>query len=358
MKQKIRVLVVDDSAFFRARIKSALSASDEIEIVAEAADGAQAVDLALRLKPDLITMDIEMPNMNGITAVRNIMAQHPTDIIMFSSLTREGAHATLEALQAGAIDYLAKHSAADPNGQANTGEILRDRVLSIARRHSLRRTSTGSVPHTRPAESSQRRRMDPAISRKTISLPDISLVAIGASTGGPMALQKVLTDLPKTFPVPVLVAVHMPAAFTPTFSERLNEVCKLDVKEAKDGMHLKKGQILIAPGGRQTLVAGRPGSLRVNISDQAGQLYKPSVDLMFGSVANTVGQDALAIILTGMGSDGSKGARLLKDKGAKLWSQDEASCVVYGMPQAVEKAGLTDAVVPLKQIGQLLTKAI
>ncbi len=339
---KIRVLVVDDSAFFRGRIVQALQQSEAIEVVGQAADGREAVVQAERLRPDLITMDVEMPVLDGIAAVRQIMARRRTDIIMFSALTRDGARATLDALEAGAADFLPKHGDPASGTRQDAGEQLRARVLALAaRRHTRVAPAAPVAPRPPP-------RVSPA--RPTA----VELVVIGASTGGPVALQQVLLALPAQYPLPVLVAVHMPGAFTTTFAERLNSLCQLTVAEARDGDLLRAGRVLVAPGGRQTLVEGRPGALRVALQDVPDQLYKPSVDLCFGSAARVLGPKVLAIVLTGMGADGRQGARLLKQAGAQLWSQDAASCVVYGMPQAVEQAGLSDQVLPLEGIGPAL----
>lgn len=350
MNRKVRVLVVDDSSFFRRRIVHALRQADAIEVVAEAVDGRDAVEKARLHRPDVITMDVEMPNMDGITAVKWILGDRPCRIIMLSALTREGARATLDALDAGATDFLAK-SQTDAEGRAvDLGALLRDKVLALGQRAApAMRPPSPVAPMTRAA---------PAVrpTRSTGFSPKV--VIIGASTGGPVALQQILTSLPADFPLPVLVAVHMPAAFTHTFAERLDSLCKVKVREATDGSTPRPGEVLIAPGGRQMLLSGRHGTGRISITDVEGQVYRPSVDLTFGSAAAVYGGSVLAVVLTGMGADGAKGAAELKRQGSHVWSQNAASCVVYGMPQAVEKAGLSDQVLPLDDIGQALVRAV
>lgn len=334
MVDKIRVLVVDDSSFFRTRIRQELERTGAIEVAGEAVNGAEAVRQAASLRPDLITMDVAMPVMDGISAVREIMRASPTAVVMFSALTRDGAKATLEALEAGAVDFLPKQPGALV-GEGN-GMGLSDRVISIARHKGARR-----APAPAPA-AARRRRGQPR------------LVVIGASTGGPVAIQKVLAALPAAYPYPVLVAVHMPAEFTPTFAERLDSLCPLQVKQAVDGDELRPGRALIAPGGMQTLVESAGGRLRVKVLADPQRLYKPSVDITFGSAARALGEAVQAVILTGMGADGTEGARLLKERGAAVWSQDQATSVVYGMPQSVARAGYSDRVLPLEEIGPAL----
>jgi two-component system chemotaxis response regulator CheB len=345
MNRKVRVLVVDDSAFFRKRIVYALQESPDIEVVAEAADGRDAVDKARLHRPDVITMDVEMPNMDGITATKQILAHRPTQIIMFSALTQEGARATLDALDAGAVDFLPKasaHSGGDP------GDRLRERVLALGR-HPLSVPRVASSNTAAAARSTGR-------SARTHKPPRV--VVIGASTGGPVALQQILTSLPAGFPLPVLVAVHMPAAFTHTFADRLDGLCKIRVREAANGDMLRPGEVLIAPGGHQMLLTGRHGNGRIQITDVPDQVYKPSVDLTFNAAAEVYGDGVLAVVLTGMGADGAKGAGVLKRYGAQLWSQNAETCVVYGMPAAVEKAGLSDQVLALDEIGPALAKVV
>ncbi|MFM1891199.1 MAG: hypothetical protein RLZ44_276 [Pseudomonadota bacterium] len=347
IKPRVRVLVVDDSAFFRSRITHALEESGEIMVVGQAADGRQAVDLAVQLRPDLITMDVEMPVLDGIAAVRQIMARRPTDIIMFSSVTREGARATLDALDAGAVDFLAKPGSSGQADARSGGELLRERILTLVHKRRSRTAArvVAAVSPAKPVPSA-------------VSGAPVELVVLGTSTGGPVALQRVLAELPRDYAAPVLVAVHMPAAFTATFAERLNKLCALEVTEARHRDALRPGRVLIAPGGRQTLVEGRPGALWVSVQDSSGQLYKPSVDLCFGSAARVLGSHVLAVVMTGMGADGLQGARLLKQRGAQVWSQDAASSVVYGMPHAVEAAGLSDQVLALDAIGPALAEAL
>jgi len=353
MSARLKVLIVDDSVFFRNRIASALAAAPDIEVVGSARNGREAVECTLALRPDVITMDVEMPVEDGISAVRRIMSEAPTRILMFSALTREGAKETLDALEAGALDFLPKETS---GGVARlveeTNAQLLERIRAVGRAHlPLTRGGTGYrsvVPrHSVAAQPLAGRELRP------------NLVAIGASTGGPVALRQVLSALPRHFPLPLVVAVHMPGSFTKAYAERLNGVCSVEVREANDRDPLKPGQALLAPGGRQMSVDRGPSGLQVRVSDALpGQIYHPSVDLLLGSVASSCGGRALAVVMTGMGSDGLEGAKKLKAAGAALWSQDEKSCVVYGMPQAVERAGLSDRVVNLDDIGPLLAKLI
>lgn len=340
----VRVLIVDDSGFFRRRLTEIFAADPGIEVVGTAANGQEAVDQVPRLKPDVITMDIEMPVMDGITAVRRIMTTHPTPILMFSSLTTEGATATFEALEAGAADYLPKRLediAADRN-VAIRELTARVRLLAARRAPSAPRPQA-AAPAREPVRAPAARPGGPGRYR---------ILAIGASTGGPVALQQVLMALPKDFPLPILLVQHMPGTFTGPFAQRLNQMCKIGVKEAAEGDALVPGQALLAPGGKQMLLEQRAGQVLVRIQEpEPGQNYKPCVDVTFSAVARVFPGKTLALVLTGMGADGREGARLLKQGGSTVWAQDEKSCVVYGMPAAVAEAGLAEQVLPLLSIG-------
>lgn len=360
----VKVLVVDDSGFFRRRVSEILSSDSGIEVVGTATNGREAIDQAVALKPDVITMDYEMPMMDGITAVRNIMQRCPTPVLMFSSLTHEGARVTLDALDAGAVDFLPKNFEDISRNPAKVKQLLCEKILSIAR--SNRRSSSFSTPSvSAPLQTSGVQSSAPAHAPmlRTSSVAPAApvrrkayrLVAIGTSTGGPVALQRVLTQLPANFPAPIVLIQHMPAAFTKAFAERLNSLCRISVKEAEDGDQLRPGVALLAPGGKQMMVDARgvikilPGDERLN--------YKPCVDITFGSAAKAYADKVLAVVLTGMGADGRDGARMLKEAGSQVWAQDEASCVIYGMPMAVVKANLADAVYPLDDIGRHLAEA-
>lgn len=342
MNPNVRVLVVDDSAFFRRRIADMLGQESAIEVVATAGDGAEAIREARRVRPDVITMDVEMPVMDGISAVKRLMAETPTSIIMFSSLTHAGARATLDALDAGAADFLPKQFDHGLDGADASARMLTRRVLALGRRKTNRLRDDAPFRSSLATSAGARRR-------------NYKLVAIGASTGGPVAIQSLLCALPEKFPFPILLVVHMPASFTPAYAERLNSQCRIGVKEAVDGDPLRPGSAYLAPGGKQMIVErqGAGAVVRIRESTQ-DQTYKPSVDISLGSAARAYPDSVLGIVLTGMGADGRQGARLLKQGGSSIWSQDEASCVVYGMPQAVEKAGLSDLVLPLKEIGPAL----
>src|SRR5471032_1562973 len=373
----VKVLVVDDSGFFRRRVSEILSADSNIQVVGTATNGKEAIDQALALKPDVITMDYEMPMMDGITAVRHIMQRCPTPVLMFSSLTHEGARVTLDALDAGAVDFLPKNFEDISRNPEKVKQMLCEKVHSISR--SNRRFSSvpaAPPPAATPAPTSSSYaspapapvRTTPVASRapaapvhasvSTSGAPKrkaYKLVAIGTSTGGPVALQRVLTQLPANFPAPIVLIQHMPAAFTKAFAERLDKLCQISVKEAEDGDILRPGLALLAPGGKQMMIDGR-GAVKILPGDERLN-YKPCVDITFGSAAKSYGDKVLAVVLTGMGADGREGARLLKQGGSAIWAQDEASCVIYGMPMAIVKADLADAIYSLDDIGKHLVEA-
>ena len=378
----VKVLVVDDSGFFRRRVSEILSSDPTIQVVGTATNGREAIDQAQALKPDVITMDYEMPMMDGITAVRHIMQRCPTAVLMFSSLTHEGARVTLDALDAGAVDYLPKNFEDISRNPEKVKQMLCEKVHTISR--SNRRlgahftaSAAPAAPAATPGASSAAASSRPAPSRSpspATSAPatparapaptassatprrkPYKLVAIGTSTGGPVALQRVLTQLPAHFPTPIVLVQHMPAAFTRAFAERLDKLCRITVKEAEDGDVLRPGLALLAPGGKQMMIDGR-GAVKILPGDERLN-YKPCVDITFGSAAKSYGDKVLAVVLTGMGADGREGARLLKQGGSAIWAQDEASCVIYGMPMAIVKADLADAVYSLDDIGKHLVEA-
>ncbi|MCJ8167928.1 protein-glutamate methylesterase/protein-glutamine glutaminase [Atopomonas sediminilitoris] len=365
----VKVLVVDDSGFFRRRVSEILSADSNIQVVGTATNGREAIEQVQSLRPDVVTMDYEMPMMDGITAVRNIMQTCPTPVLMFSSLTHEGARVTLDALDAGAVDFLPKNFEDISRNPAKVQQLLCEKVNSIAR-SNRRYSSAAPVPapaaaspeqsFSRSAPAAAPRPAVPAAAPAAPAAPaprrkPYKLVAIGTSTGGPVALQRVLTQLPANFPAPIVLIQHMPAAFTGAFAERLNNLCKISVREAQDGDVLRPGVALLAPGGKQMMIDGR-GVIKILPGDERLH-YKPCVDVTFGSAAKVFADKVLAVVLTGMGADGREGARMLKQTGSQIWAQDEASCVIYGMPMAVVKANLADAVYSLEDIGRHLTEA-
>lgn len=344
----VKVLVVDDSLFFQNRLKEILNSHPNIEVVGLAGDGREAVNKARSLKPDVITMDYEMPEMDGIAAVREIMASKPVPIIMFSSLTYEGARVTLEALDAGAVDFMAKNFAQFSSNSTDLKKELQDRVVALAGGGGSAAESMGNRT-TAPDGSSIK---SPSFKQRPAA------VVIGASTGGPVALTEVLTRLPANFSVPIVLVQHMPANFTLAFAERLNRECKITVKQAQNGDIIQPGVALLAPGGMQ-LSFSRSNSMRVDVFEGDPSLsYRPSVDLTFASAAEAFGSRSFGMVLTGMGSDGCEGARAIKARGGSIWSQDKETSVIYGMPMAVAKANLSDNVLPLDRISSELVGAL
>jgi len=380
----IKVLVVDDSSFFRRRVSEIINKSPALEVIGTANNGQEAIDMVAKIKPDVVTMDIEMPVMDGITAVKKIMASNPLPILMFSSLTHQGATATLDALEAGACDFLPKKFEDIARDKEEAIKLLQQRIQAISVRRVSRVVPKVVPPKAAPASEkpglSALKKLNESnhatakpvarsASRPVASKPagtttstskfikasgkTYDVLAIGTSTGGPVALQTVLASLPANFKVPILLIQHMPGTFTKAFADRLNGLCKISVKEASDGELLKPGCAYLAPGGKQMLLDGRAGNAKIRIHEGSEKLnYKPSVDITFASLSKIYGKKVLAVVLTGMGADGRDGARMLKEKGAEIWAQDEASCVVYGMPQAVTKAGIATESIALDQVAK------
>ncbi len=341
--KRIRVLIVDDSSFMRMAIRGILSRDPDIEVVGSAVDGQEGVDKACELKPDLITMDIEMPRLDGISALKQVMAKSPTRVIMVSTLTNEGARATFEALEAGAVDYIPKNVTDSTDAQ----KVFKEELL---------RKVKGAVSSSFRTAAMPRVSAPPPVRPTTSRLPkrNVQFVGIGASTGGPVALQEVLSRIPMNFPHPIVVAIHMPKAFTGPYAERLNAKCSIQIKEAADGDILKPGQVLISPGGRHLSLVKRGTNVVVTTAQPAEfpqYLYIPSVDRMITTLADVSNGAALGVILTGMGNDGFKGIQHLKSKGGVTIAQDEATSTIYGMPRACVEGGVADEVLPLGEIG-------
>ena len=363
-----KVLVVDDSSFFQIRLKEIINEHPELEVVGVAANGNEAIELADQLLPDIISMDYEMPYLDGVSAIRQILAKRSVPIVMFSSLTYEGAQTTLEALDAGAVDFIPKNFAEVSKNSGALKKKLHDTLLTFAKKAGADavlaelRAKKSPAPVVQKPEAVAPRPVAPA-PVKPIERPSlrrsaskmtgkVDVVIIGSSTGGPVALTEVLTTIPANFRQPIVVIQHMPENFTRALADRLDKQCQLQVVEAQDGDLLSAGKVFIAPGGYQCIF-DRRGQIKIMTADDRVN-YKPSVDVTFASAANIFGAKVLGVVLTGMGSDGCDGARLLKQKGAFIWGQDQASCVVYGMPKAVAQANLTDDVIALKDIGQRL----
>ncbi len=368
----IRVFIVDDSAVVRSVLTQTLNNVPNIEVIGSAQDPIFAKPKMEKDWPDVIILDVEMPRMDGITFLKNIMAERPTPVVMCSTLTAEGSKTSLQALSLGAIDVIAKPKA---NLKATLPEASQDLIYAIrtAAKANLSGTriqpfkAIEATPTSRPYSSAkpevkefkipEKLSVD-AILKKSNSRPSSSsgaLIAIGASTGGTQALEAVLTALPADT-LPILIVQHMPKNFTRTFAERLNQLCKLEVKEAEDNDRLIPGRALIAPGGKHMMLQVTSQGACVQVKD--GPLinrHKPSVDVLFRSVSKFSGKNAQGIIMTGMGDDGARGIKEMHDAGAKTYAQNEATCVVYGMPKEAVKLGAIDKEVALNLIPRIIT---
>ncbi len=341
--RKVRVLVIDDSAVVRTVLCRELAKDGGIEVVGSAPDPYQARDRIVELKPDVLTLDIEMPRMDGITFLRRLMQHLPMPVIVLSSLTAEGTRTAVEALEAGAVDVLAKPGSAF--GVGNLSQTLITRIKAAARMRIIQVQPAAARPPQRRLGADQL-----ATSEKVL--------ALGASTGGVQALTRILSEFPADAPGTVIVQ-HMPERFTRSFADRLNTTTRVRVKEAEDGDGVFTGQVLIAPGGKHMLLRRTGARYSVQIKDGPEVFHqKPSVEVLFQSVAQCAGKNAMGAILTGMGADGAKGLLLMRQAGARTLAQDEATSVVFGMPQEAIKCGAAEITAGLPEIAGLLLATI
>jgi two-component system chemotaxis response regulator CheB len=336
---KIRVLVIDDSAIVRKILSEALAAETDIEVVGTAPDPLIALEKINRLKPDVLTLDIEMPRMDGLTFLKQLMQTQPMPVILISSLAQSSVEIALEALRHGAVDVLAK-----PSGPYSVGEL----------------SQTVSARIRAAAKARVRKPVAPDAPRPVIAVhghtgADLDrLIAIGASTGGTEAITSVLTRLPAEVP-PILITQHIPPMFSRSFAQRLDKLCRMEVREASDGDIPRAGLALVAPGGFHMVLEKVAGAYRIRIKDGPLVSYqRPSVDVLFTSVAMAAGAKAVGVMLTGMGNDGAQGMKRMKDQGCHNIAQDEATCVIFGMPREAIRAGAVDQTLPLDRIAPAL----
>jgi len=357
MARKIKAVVVDDSAFMRKSLSLMLESTGEIEVIAAARDGLEGVEMVKTKHPDIVTMDIEMPRMDGLTALQKIMKEHPTPVLMVSSLTSEGAKETLKALEYGAVDFIPKELSYVNVNIIKIKEDLVAKVKAIVSQKSLslRLQRIHNLSVAKSANSA------PKIEYVSKAIPQIGYkaIALGISTGGPMSLQKVIPKLSGKLSIPMFVVQHMPPKFTKSLAERLNGLSEVEVKEAEDKEVVRGGVVYIAPGGyHMTVEKSTISHSQIIISENPSDtLHRPSVDVMMNSVIKTYNKYALGVIMTGMGRDGADAIKELKIKGGYSIAQDEETCVVYGMPKAIVDAGYADAILPLENIANEINKA-
>jgi two-component system, chemotaxis family, protein-glutamate methylesterase/glutaminase len=340
--RKIKVLIVDDSAIVRKALSEIVNSHPDLEVAGTAADPFVARDKILALDPDVVTLDIEMPRMDGLTFLKKLMRFHPLPVVIISSLGQASSSAAIEALQSGAVEVIAK-----PGGPYSVSDLRNELAQKI---RAAAQARVGG-----PVSPIARRAPDPsaAYSRRG---GEATIIGIGASTGGVEALRTVLVDLPEEMP-PIVVVQHIPAVFSAEFARRLDKICRIRVKEAADGDPLVPGSALIAPGNFHLTVRKLGGSYRAVVRDGAPVQYqRPSVDVLFESLAKEAGREALGVILTGMGADGASGMLAMKQAGARTIAQDEASCVVFGMPREAIRMGAVDEVLPLDRIAAQVTR--
>ncbi|MBH9536716.1 protein-glutamate methylesterase/protein-glutamine glutaminase [Novosphingopyxis sp. YJ-S2-01] len=355
-KKTIRVLVIDDSASVRQAMTAILSADPEIEVIAAASDPFAAARYIQAEMPDVVTLDVEMPRMDGITFLRKLMSQCPVPVVMCSSLVEEGSETLLQAMEAGAVDVILKPrmGVADHLNEAHMR--IRETVKGAAQARLGKRSAARKEegPQQRLTADAMMPPPGAGAMRRTTEM----VVCIGASTGGTEALREVLEALPANSPG-IVVVQHMPESFTKAFAKRLNGLCKVDVKEAENGDTVMRGHVLIAPGGLRHTMLERQGA-RYYVSVREGPLvsrHRPSVDVLFRSAARTAGSNAVGIIMTGMGDDGARGLLEMKEAGARTMAQDEATSIVFGMPKEAIARGATDRILPLGQIANELLRA-
>jgi two-component system, chemotaxis family, protein-glutamate methylesterase/glutaminase len=345
---KVKVLVVDDSAFMRKFITDLLFENPQIEVVGAARNGKEALEKVSLLNPDVVTLDVEMPIMNGIDALKQIMKEHPLPVVMLSSTTTEGAKNTIIAMQYGAIDFVAKPSGEISLDLYKVKEELINKVL-LASRANVRAISKDNASEII---------MNPMYDKRAYQRKKI--VCIGTSTGGPRALQQVLTRLPENIAAPIMIVQHMPKGFTKSLAQRLDSLSQITVKEAEDGETLQNGTAYIAPGGFHLLVRESNGSLTACVEQSPLRNgHRPSVDVLFESISALTDYEKIAVIMTGMGSDGTAGLKKLKENGnTKVIAEAQETAIVFGMPRAAIQANVVDLIVPLEQIAEMIVKYV
>jgi two-component system chemotaxis response regulator CheB len=345
--RKIRILIVDDSAIVRKILSEALSGESDMEVVGTAPDPYVARDKILALHPDVLTLDIEMPRMDGLTFLKKLMHFHPLPAVVISSLAQPSCRAAVQALEFGAMEVLAK-----PGGPYSVGELSQSLAAKIRAAASARVRRTASTPS--PSAAGAAKVAPPLAAFVQARSPTGTVFAIGASTGGTEAIANVLTRLPQSSPG-IVITQHIPPVFSRAFANRLNEICALEVKEAEDGDIVRPGLALIAPGDYHMLLRNTGGGYSVTVKTGPRVCYqRPSVDVLFSSVAEAAGKLAVGVLLTGMGSDGAKGLLHMRRAGARTIAQDEATCVVYGMPREAVELGAAAQVLPLHSVAQAM----
>ena len=371
--QPIRVLVVDDSTFMRNRLSMMLMKYDDIKVVGTAKSGQDAIKQVQRIQPDVMTLDIEMPGMNGLQVLEHMMVHAPLPIIMVSAHTEEGASVTLQALERGAVDFIPKPTASDVKvieqlllskiraAHEMRHRLLREKPLGL-QRDATKLPDSSSLMSKKFSSSSStvvrgNRGDDEGEPTMSTHFP---LVIIGASTGGPSLLKTLIQDLPESLPGAVLIIQHMPKFFTKVFAENLNRVSAIPIREAQDGDVLQSGQGLVAPGDHHIFITRQAnGQATISLStEMLPYPYRPSIDGAMVSAAEQFGRSIIGFVLTGMGNDGMAGSQAIKERGGKVIAQDEATSLIYGMPRAVVEANLADAVLPDIQLGGALIQAV
>lgn len=335
MVNKVRVLVVDDSGFVRSVISQELGTDPEIEVVGTARDGIDAIEKVKKLRPDVVTMDIIMPEMDGLTALEHIMKEAPTPVVMLSALTTSGAEVTIKALELGAVDFFLKPSVLSPLGDASSKAELLTKIKLAARTVVSKGTATHLHTTAKPVKTPQGTHAGGKPNR---------VVVIGSSTGGPRALMQLIPSLPGDINAAILVVQHMPSLFTRSLAERLDSLSELRVREAQEGDEIERRQVLVAPGDHHMVI--NHGHIQLHRGPPVLGV-RPCIDITMESVARTYGDRSLGVILTGMGTDGTRGAALIKAFGGKIVVEDESTCVVNGMPMSVVRAGYADYIVPI-----------
>ncbi|MDT7907790.1 MAG: chemotaxis response regulator protein-glutamate methylesterase [Candidatus Calescibacterium sp.] len=354
----VRVLIVDDSAFIRKALADILRKDSDIQVVGEAKDGDEAIEKFKELRPDVITLDYEMPKKNGIEVIREIMKIKPTPIVMISSYTKEGALITLKCLEEGAIDFISKDIEKGTLEVIRKGKEIIEKVKNAAKaRIQVRaKLEPKEVEYIRPRTEDIRLRPEKKIEEKRVYDKTLKkLIVIGASTGGPNTVIDILSTLPP-LPAAILVVIHMPPIFTEIYAQRLAERTGFPAKEAQDGDKLEAGKIFVAPGGKHIKVM-KGGIIKI-INELPDAIYKPSIDLAIESAAEVFRQDTIAVILTGMGNDGAKGIRKVKEFGGKVIAESEKSAIVFGMPRAAAETGLVDYIEDAHRIPGILEKLV